>query len=189
MIESGHRLELPARMPAPLYQLLYRCWRYEPAERPTFTETLACVRALIDYEETGSGGSHSSLLPPVKPPRPPHFATSSSRDSFRSSANSTPNEDPRQEDLRRTLEEQRGQSQADGMWTRKQSGGDTRFSYLPMPGSAPMPKRKIVPPLNIDRSHDEIYKALTALVQKVMDINQILEKVKTRVNNNLYRIR
>ena len=179
MIESGHRLVLPAKMPGHLYQLIYKCWSYEPNERPTFPQLVASVRSLIDNYNEGSSNTGSVMLPPTKPPRPPHFGTSSSRNSFRSSV--VPNlaqntlDDMRQEELQRNLEEQRQQSQADGMWVKKQQG-EERFSYIPIPSSSPLP-RKNLPPINIDRSNDEVYKALTALVQKIMDINQILEKV------------
>ena len=199
MIESAHRLELPAKMPGPLYQLVYKCWSYEPNERPTFPQLVTSIRSLIDNYNEGGSNSSTVMLPPTKPPRPPHFGTSSSRNSFRSSVaptNLTQStlDDMRQEELKKNLEDQRLQTQADGMWLKKnledqrlqsqadgmwlkKQQGESRFSYIPMPASAPMPKRS-VPPINIDRTHDEVYKSLTALVQKIMDINQILEKVR-----------
>ena len=186
MIESGHRLELPAKMPGPLYQLIYKCWSYEPNDRPTFKNLVTSIKQLMDSYSEGGSGSSNAMLPPTKPPRPPHFPTSSSRDSFRSTGAttvSTISDDVRQEDLARNLEEQRAQSRADGLWLRKQES-ESRHSFIPSgnpsvsaPSSAPLLKKRITLPLNIDRTHDEVYKALTALVQKIMDINQILEKV------------
>ncbi|XP_063693086.1 protein-tyrosine kinase 2-beta-like isoform X3 [Bolinopsis microptera] len=190
MIESGHRLELPAKMPGPLYQLVYKCWSYEPSDRPTFKNMTTSIRQLMESYSDGGSGAGNALLPPTKPPRPPHFPTSSSRDSFRSTGAttvSTISDNVRQEDLARNLEEQRAQSRADGLWLRKQES-ESRHSFIPpqepIPqlGSAPsnvsVVKKRIALPLNIDRTHDEVYKGLTALVQKIMDINQILEKVR-----------
>lgn len=180
MIESGVRLELPAKMPGPLYQLIYKCWSYEPSERPTFKSLDSSIRQMMESYSEGGCSAGGAMLPPTKPPRPPNFPTSSSRDSFRSSGATTVctvNDDVRQEDLARNLEEQRAQSRADGLWLRKQES-ESRHSYTPTTSSAaPMIKKRITLPLNIDRTNDEVYKALTALVQKIMDINQILEKV------------
>ena len=54
MIESGHRLELPAKMPGPLYQLVYKCWSYEPSDRPTFKNMTTSIRQLMEsYSEVG----------------------------------------------------------------------------------------------------------------------------------------
>lgn len=36
LIECGERLPRPSRCPEHLYQLLHKCWRYEPHRRPTF---------------------------------------------------------------------------------------------------------------------------------------------------------
>ncbi|KAL5262560.1 hypothetical protein ACHWQZ_G008083 [Mnemiopsis leidyi] len=206
MIESGHRLELPAKMPGPLYQLIYKCWSYEPSDRPTFKSLVTSIKQLMDNYSEGGSGSGNALLPPTKPPRPPNFPTSSSRDSFRSTGAttvSTISDDVRQEDLARNLEEQRAQSRADGIWLRKQES-ESRHSFVPSgspsvsggTGSAPLLRRRITLPLNIDRTHDEVYKALTALVQKIMDINQILDKVRAedfsgligQIGNNLRKV-
>lgn len=38
MVESGFRMPAPERMPDVMYQLMTRCWQYDPEQRPRFSE-------------------------------------------------------------------------------------------------------------------------------------------------------
>lgn len=35
---DGHRMEKPSSMPSYIFDILLRCWRKQPVDRPTFTE-------------------------------------------------------------------------------------------------------------------------------------------------------
>jgi len=38
MIEAGYRMPGPENVPDVIYQLMTRCWQYEPEQRPRFSE-------------------------------------------------------------------------------------------------------------------------------------------------------
>lgn len=38
LIDNGYRLPCPPKTPQNVYQLMSRCWRYEPENRPHFSE-------------------------------------------------------------------------------------------------------------------------------------------------------
>lgn len=38
LIEAGERLATPDDCPLRLYELMYRCWSYEPSKRPNFSQ-------------------------------------------------------------------------------------------------------------------------------------------------------
>lgn len=47
-LKSGDiQLSLPSNVPRPLEELLRRCWRQSPKERPTFAECSALIATLI----------------------------------------------------------------------------------------------------------------------------------------------
>lgn len=46
-MSDGHRMEKPATMPYYIYEILLRCWRKQPVDRPTFTEI---INNLIQYQ-------------------------------------------------------------------------------------------------------------------------------------------
>lgn len=38
LIDTGYRLPAPEKVPDTVYQLMLRCWEYNPDKRPTFQE-------------------------------------------------------------------------------------------------------------------------------------------------------
>lgn len=38
MVESGYRMPAPEKTPDVIYQLMARCWQYDPEQRPRFAE-------------------------------------------------------------------------------------------------------------------------------------------------------
>ena len=38
MLDSGYRMPAPEGIPEEMYQLMLRCWNYEPEDRPHFPE-------------------------------------------------------------------------------------------------------------------------------------------------------
>ncbi|XP_071513497.1 tyrosine-protein kinase Fer isoform X3 [Panulirus ornatus] len=43
MIDSGYRMQAPPNTPEEMYQLMFKCWQYEPENRPHFPEIYAAV--------------------------------------------------------------------------------------------------------------------------------------------------
>ena len=50
LIESGERLAKPPRCPDSLYQLMLKCWKYEPDKRPSFRYVKRNIKAAYSNE-------------------------------------------------------------------------------------------------------------------------------------------
>lgn len=48
-IEAGERLEQSERCPQHVYEVMMRCWQYDPRDRPTFTELLNIFSTDTEY--------------------------------------------------------------------------------------------------------------------------------------------
>ncbi|KAL3871697.1 hypothetical protein ACJMK2_039681 [Sinanodonta woodiana] len=48
LLERGYRMERPQGCPAHVYQLMMRCWQWDPKERPTFQEILQSLENMFD---------------------------------------------------------------------------------------------------------------------------------------------
>ncbi|RXG59327.1 Tyrosine-protein kinase Fer [Armadillidium vulgare] len=48
MIDSGYRMLAPNRCPDEMYQLMLRCWQYDPEARPHFPEAYNAIKSLYD---------------------------------------------------------------------------------------------------------------------------------------------
>jgi len=60
LIDSGYRMPAPEGTPDEVYQLMLRCWQYDPDDRPHFTEIHATVDLL--YSRTRDPGMTQSGL-------------------------------------------------------------------------------------------------------------------------------
>ena len=47
MLDSGYRMPAPESAPNEMYDLMLRCWTYEPEDRPHFPEIHAAVDLLF----------------------------------------------------------------------------------------------------------------------------------------------
>ncbi len=47
MLDSGYRMPAPDGCPEEIYQLMLRCWHYEPEDRPHFPEIHGIVDVLF----------------------------------------------------------------------------------------------------------------------------------------------
>ena len=50
LIEAGERLARPSRCPEVLYELMLKCWKYEPDKRPTFRYIKKSIRNVYQSE-------------------------------------------------------------------------------------------------------------------------------------------
>lgn len=48
LIENGYRLPSPANTPVIIYNLMLKCWSYDPSERPTFTKLILTIEKIKD---------------------------------------------------------------------------------------------------------------------------------------------
>jgi len=166
-IEMGERLAMPELMPPPLYSIIMQCWDYEPSARPKFNELMISIQSLIDEEYT------SGKAPPTKPPRPARFPNEGDtevRDTQQQ------NEERERQVLEHQLEQQRAQSRADDQWLRESDSRHVSMSYPSTP--APSMPTKPLPKLDIDRNTDTVYMALTSLIQKIMEMSKIIDRVR-----------
>ena len=73
LIECGERLPKPSRCPEQIYQMLHKCWRYEPDRRPTFRyikrrifdvyqEELGVIGAIARMDLNNDNTTHSSSV-------------------------------------------------------------------------------------------------------------------------------
>ena len=46
MLDSGYRMPTPDGAPEEMYQLMLRCWQYEPDDRPHFNEIHSSIDLL-----------------------------------------------------------------------------------------------------------------------------------------------
>ncbi|XP_052781909.1 hepatocyte growth factor receptor-like isoform X3 [Mya arenaria] len=53
-LKDGRRLEKPVFCPEEMYQIMFRCWSWEPEERPTFTELAKNIPELLHRLERAS---------------------------------------------------------------------------------------------------------------------------------------
>ncbi|GAU98565.1 hypothetical protein RvY_09694 [Ramazzottius varieornatus] len=82
LIEAGERLATPDDCPLRLYELMYRCWSYEPSKRPNFSQVAFLLHEINEQEQKwardghqenvgGSVASPACEQPPPKPELPP----------------------------------------------------------------------------------------------------------------------
>lgn len=50
-LDSGYRMPAPESTPEEMYQLMLRCWNYEPEDRPHFPEIHRLVETLFSRYE------------------------------------------------------------------------------------------------------------------------------------------
>ncbi|CAF3187242.1 unnamed protein product [Rotaria socialis] len=85
-LRSGNRMERPPGCPLDVYNLMQKCWRWNPDERPTFKEIHAELESMttvgFNTQENGatkilsaneycSNGNRPRTGPSLPPPRPP----------------------------------------------------------------------------------------------------------------------
>ncbi|KAI6172761.1 Protein kinase domain-containing protein [Aphelenchoides besseyi] len=52
MCKEGHRMERPASMPIYIYDVILRCWRFQPVDRPSFVEIVDRLQPFYIENET-----------------------------------------------------------------------------------------------------------------------------------------
>ncbi|MEQ2228209.1 hypothetical protein ILYODFUR_006597, partial [Ilyodon furcidens] len=190
-LESGVRLQKPQQCPPTIYSLLTRCWAYEPHSRPTFSELVCSFSEIhkIELEQEtdirrGRSHSLSSSLDPTRaepPPKPSRIHGNTLRPTkLPGKDNRTLWEKERVED---TLQRQRQEMLKDKQWLEQEErqldpmvrqDSQTKLSEKrpqngppeKPPMAAPVPQPQ--PTAELDRSGDEVYTAVMAMVKQVV---------------------
>ncbi|MEQ2312001.1 hypothetical protein AMECASPLE_026436, partial [Ameca splendens] len=190
-LESGVRLQKPQQCPPTIYSLLTRCWAYEPHSRPTFGELVCSFSEIHKMEleqetDIRRGRSHSlsSSLGPTHaepPPKPSRIHGNTLRPT------KLPGKDNRtlweKESVEDTLQRQRQEMLKDKEWLEQEErqldpmvrqDSQTKLSEKrpengppekpPMASTASQPQ----PTAELDRSGDEVYTAVMAMVKQVV---------------------
>ncbi|XP_037362288.1 tyrosine-protein kinase ABL2 isoform X8 [Talpa occidentalis] len=71
LLEKGYRMEQPEGCPPKVYELMRACWKWSPADRPSFSETHQAFETMFHdssiseevAEELGRAASSSSVVP------------------------------------------------------------------------------------------------------------------------------
>ncbi|XP_054598946.1 protein-tyrosine kinase 2-beta isoform X1 [Nothobranchius furzeri] len=182
-LESGVRLYKPQSCPPTIYSLLTRCWAYEPQGRPTFRD-LVCSFSEIHrmeleretnkrQERPRSLFSCDHLDPPPKPSRGP-TNTLLHRQSWGT------------EKVEDTLLRQRKEMLMDRKWLEQEEGQLNPAVRLDTPQKKPPenspendpPEKPPMPALvsqprptaELDRSGDEVYTNVMAMVKQVVQL-------------------
>ncbi|XP_047210982.1 protein-tyrosine kinase 2-beta-like isoform X2 [Girardinichthys multiradiatus] len=188
-LESGVRLHKPQQCPPTIYSLLTRCWAYEPHSRPTFGELVCSFSEIHKMEleqetDIRRGRSHSlsSSLDPTRaepPPKPSRIHGNTLRPTkLPGKDNRTLWEKERVED---TLQRQRQEMLKDKQWLEQEErqldpmvrqDSQTKLSEKRPengpPEKPPMPPPVSQPTAELDRSGDEVYTAVMAMVKQVV---------------------
>ncbi|XP_041368095.1 tyrosine-protein kinase ABL1-like [Gigantopelta aegis] len=98
LLERGYRMERPSGCPANVYQLMLKCWQWEPKDRPTFQDIHFCLENMFDISsiseevEKELEKSEKKKVPslPSKKSRNQNFDSSEMLGDGRSSAGPTP---------------------------------------------------------------------------------------------------
>ncbi|XP_015242030.1 PREDICTED: protein-tyrosine kinase 2-beta-like isoform X2 [Cyprinodon variegatus] len=193
LLESGTRLGKPQKCPPTIYSLLTRCWSYEPHSRPTFRDLVLSFREIhkmeleqeTDFRRVRSHSLSCTLEtgrtePPPKPSRN-HGNTLARK--------KVPEKDGRnlwaKEQVEDTLQRQRREMLMDKEWLEQEERQLDPFvrqdSQTKLPEKRPQngpPEKPPMPPAasqprptaELDRSGDEVYTAVMAMVKQVVQL-------------------
>lgn len=88
LIESGERLSKPSRCPDPLYQLMLKCWKYEPDKRPSFRYVKRTIKTAYQ-NELGLVGAIARLDLSQSSPKSSLSSLSGYNDKYQSSSSAS----------------------------------------------------------------------------------------------------
>ncbi|XP_028403293.1 fibroblast growth factor receptor 4-like [Dendronephthya gigantea] len=81
LLQTGYRMEQPVNCPEDLYDLLRRCWNEEPYIRPTFTDLVQELDAMLSKMTNEEYVDMGQLISPMQPHPVTHQIASSPSDS------------------------------------------------------------------------------------------------------------
>ncbi|XP_022066011.2 protein-tyrosine kinase 2-beta-like [Acanthochromis polyacanthus] len=199
-LESGIRLQKPQLCPPIIYSLLTRCWAYEARSRPTFSQLVCSLNDIhrMELEQEANerrGRSHtmSSIFDPNHAEPPPKPSRIQGSTLPRASQIQAAGKDSRpaweKERVEDTLQRQRQEMLMDKQWLEQEERQldpvarlDTQIKPPEKsqengpPEKPPMPPTQPRPTAELDRSGDQVYTGVMAMVKQVV---QLKNDVKT----------
>ncbi|XP_017285518.1 protein-tyrosine kinase 2-beta [Kryptolebias marmoratus] len=195
-LESGVRLYKPQHCPPTIYALLARCWAYEPQGRPTFRDLVCSFSEIHRMEleqETDIRRERSQSVPSIFDPSltepPPKPSRVNASTLYKGNHRKGPEADGRsmweKERVEDTLQRQRREMLMDREWLQQEERHldptvrlDSQ-TKLPEKGPengpsekppAPPTASKPQPTAELDRSGDEVYTGVMAMVKQVVQL-------------------
>ncbi|XP_074520332.1 protein-tyrosine kinase 2-beta-like [Halichoeres trimaculatus] len=197
-LEAGIRLPKPQHCPPTIYSLLTRCWEYQPAARPSFSR-LACSlseihRTELEQEKEGKrdrsrsnppGFNPNHTEPPPKPSRIQGNTLPRVSSIQRKKQDNRPAWEREREHVEDTLQRQRREMMMDNQWLEqeeKQLDHAVRIDANIKPPEnsaengppekppAPPPAAQPRPTAELDRSGDQVYTGVMAMVKQVVQL-------------------
>ncbi|CAJ1087480.1 protein-tyrosine kinase 2-beta-like [Xyrichtys novacula] len=202
-LESGVRLPKPQHCPPNVYSLLTRCWAYEPATRPSFSH-LACslndiYRTELEQEKdtrrtrSRSNPSGFDSNPAEPPPKPSRIQGNTlPRDIQKKKQDNRPQWEREREHVEDTLQRQRQEMLMDNQWLEqeeRQLDPVVRVdSHIKPPEKSPEngpPEKPPAPPpatqprptAELDRSGDQVYTGVMAMVKEVVQLKNNVNRL------------
>ncbi|XP_041834984.1 protein-tyrosine kinase 2-beta-like [Melanotaenia boesemani] len=194
-LESGIRLHKPQLCPPIIYSLLTRCWTYEPHGRPTFSQLVCSFSDIHRTEVEVETGAKRDRLPSISsidtcltdpPPKPCRLQ---GKTLPRVTHKKATDRDSRQvwekEKMEDVLQRQRREMLMDKQWLEQEERQLDPFVQLDTqkkptektpengpPKKPPMPSSvaQSRPTAEMDRSGDEVYTGVMAMVKQVVQL-------------------
>ncbi|XP_041637899.1 protein-tyrosine kinase 2-beta-like [Cheilinus undulatus] len=196
-LESGVRLPKPQNCPPTIYSLLTRCWSYEPAGRPSFSR-LACslseIQRIEVEQETDMKRDKRRSIPPgfepsqrEPPPKPSRIQgnTLPRVTHIQGKKDNRPIWEKEREHVEDTLQRQRREMLMDNQWLEQEERQldpavrvdshnkppeKSQENGPPEKPPCPPPVTKPRPTAELDRSGDQVYTGVMAMVKQVVQL-------------------
>nr|XP_049610557.1 protein-tyrosine kinase 2-beta isoform X6 [Syngnathus scovelli] len=189
-LESGTRLPKPLSCPPIVYSLLTSCWAYEPCLRPSFSQLMCSLRDILKIEEAGTLHCITSSSPldydhSEPPPKPSRVRPDWCHISHVQGTWDVPFMEKEQEQIDDTLQRQKRVMVADRQWLEQEeqqldpAARQASNAKLPVknPSDSSPPTTPASPDVTLccptaelDRSDDQVYSSVMALVRQVVQL-------------------
>ncbi|XP_077368388.1 protein-tyrosine kinase 2-beta-like [Festucalex cinctus] len=191
-LESGVRLPKPMLCPPNVYSLLSSCWTYEPYIRPSFSQLVCSLRDILKIEEADTQHCNTSSSPLLDyddtepPPKPSRAGAACPHVSYmQGTAWDSPVWEKEQARVDDTLERQKREMAMDRQWLEqeerqmdpavRQASNAKLTEKNPADGSpptSPAPPDVTLsrPTAELDRSNDQVYSSVMAIVKQVVQL-------------------
>nr|XP_049610556.1 protein-tyrosine kinase 2-beta isoform X5 [Syngnathus scovelli] len=189
-LESGTRLPKPLSCPPIVYSLLTSCWAYEPCLRPSFSQLMCSLRDILKIEEAGTLHCITSSSPldydhSEPPPKPSRVRPDWCHISHVQGTWDVPFMEKEQEQIDDILHRQKREMVADRQWLEQEeqqldpAARQASNAKLPVknPSDSSPPTTPASPDVTLccptaelDRSDDQVYSSVMALVRQVVQL-------------------
>ncbi|XP_028427531.1 protein-tyrosine kinase 2-beta [Perca flavescens] len=202
-LELGIRLPKPQQCPPTVYSLLTRCWAYEPHGRPSFGQLVCSLSDIhrIELEQEGRRDRTRSVTlfdpkhltePPPKPSRIQGNTLPRVTHTQRTDSDTRPVWEKEKEQVEDTLQRQRKEMLMDKQWLEQEERQlpPVKRPENGPPDKPPMPSTvsKPRPTAEMDRSGDQVYTCVMAMVKQVVQLKNDVNTLPASEYPNAVRV-